>query len=74
MIPLGPNHRHRTRQQHVRYRTRLLADFYIPPPSPKQVKALMDEKSFSDVQVDNFFDRWIQMSEPVLVECEGGEV
>jgi hypothetical protein len=52
---MGPNNKNRSRKQYVKYRLQILRDCEIEPPSQEVINKMLDDKTMSEIEVDNIF-------------------
>ena len=52
---MGPNNKNRSRKQYVKYRLQILRDCEIVPPSQEVINKMLDDKTMSEIEVDNIF-------------------
>ena len=52
---MGPNNKHRSRKQYVKYRLKILKDCDLELPSQDIINKMLDEKNMSEIEVDNIF-------------------
>lgn len=52
---MGPNNKNRSRKQYVKYRLQILRDCEIESPSQEVINKMLDDKTMSEIEVDNIF-------------------